>query len=113
MADENQPKGADTNFPVFSAGDSAAKVLSAGYQNKLTGAVERLSQATFGMGADALVTGPMIFRKGVRRPTPGVVLRHAVVTRICNQDCAVYEIEFVDRSFSEDCGDGTQTGSGT
>src|SRR5574343_232751 len=64
MADENQPKGANTSFPVFSAGDSAGKVLSAGYQNKLSGAVERLSQATFGMGADALVTGPMTFRKG-------------------------------------------------
>jgi len=112
MADENQTKGANSSFPVFSAGDSAAKVLSASYQNKITGDLERLSQNTFGPGADALVTGPMIFRKAARKPADGVVLRHAVVTRICNQECAVYEIEFVDRSFSEDCG-GTQTGSGT
>lgn len=68
MADENQPKGANTSFPVFSAGDSAGKVLSAGYQNKLSGAVERLSQETFGVGSDVLATGPMSFRKNQKRP---------------------------------------------
>lgn len=66
MSDENQPKGANASFPIFSAGDSAGKVLSAKYQNTLSGAVERLSQATFGFGADVLVTGPMIFKKRLR-----------------------------------------------
>ncbi len=69
MADESTRGGANADFPRFKAGQSAADVLSASYQNKLISQIERLSQETFGPGANALVTGPCIFRKRKRAAT--------------------------------------------
>lgn len=43
----------------------------------------------------------------------GVTLRHARVKRVCNSECSIYEIEFVTRSFSESCGGGTESGTGS
>jgi len=64
MPDQSQPKGANTEFPTFSAGQSAGDVLSAAYQNKIAGALNRLSQVTFGPGTDGLTTGPVAFKRG-------------------------------------------------
>jgi hypothetical protein len=41
MADESTRGGANADFPRFKAGQSAADVLSASYQNKLISQIER------------------------------------------------------------------------
>ena len=41
-----------------------------------------------------------------------ITLRHAVVRRVCNAECGLYEVEFVNRTFSQECA-GTGTGSGS
>ena len=46
-------------------------------------------------------------------PSGGAQLKHGIVTAICNQECSIYEVEIVERSFSEACGTGTGTGTGT
>jgi len=35
------------------------------------------------------------------------VLRHGIVRKVCDEDCNIYEVEIVERSFSEDCDTGT------
>lgn len=85
MADESTRGGANADFPRFKAGQSAADVLSASYQNKLISQIERLSQETFGPGANALVTGPCIFRKRKRAATASSsAMVHFTIT---NFDC--------------------------
>lgn len=86
MADDGQGKGANYRYPKFKAGDSAAGALSISYHNKLTGDIERLNQYAFGPGADALVTGPVIFRKPPRRAAASSVdIIHFSITAFdCN-----------------------------
>ena len=85
----------------------------------VSGAVESVPSFTmvvFNLSASAISDGYV----GVKRDKYGTwladtggsaQLKHGVVTRVCDTDCNIYEIEIVERSFDETLCTGTGTGT--
>lgn len=105
-------KGPNRVFQKSVSGGSVESVFSAAHQNAVAQNVERVNRVVYGPGADVLSLGPYAVRRQQGGGGGDATFRHAVITRVCNAECATYEIEFVTRSFSEDCG-GTDSGTGS
>lgn len=93
--------GANNDFPKFSSGDNADKVLSANYQNKLIAGIERANRLTFGPGSDVIQFGPFSLKKK-RRTTSGSSLQIVSFT-LTSADCSTGTAEAVIRRIQ--CGE--------